>query len=82
VHPVGLEPTTYWLKARCSTLLSYGCENWLPWLGTIQRPPPYEGDALPLSYTANEKGWRISTGSNRKPSVLETDALPVELLTH
>jgi hypothetical protein len=24
VRPVGLEPTTYWLKARCSALLSYG----------------------------------------------------------
>ena len=42
------------------------------------RPLPYQGSALPLSYTGVV--WSGRRGSNPRPSAWKADALPTELL--
>ena len=52
------------VKSRLLLPLSYTREiSWLCWMGTIHRPRPYEGRALPLSYS--------TTRVNVKPLVPE-----------
>lgn len=53
VGVAGIEPATSSSRTTRATWLRYTpMRNWLPRLGTIQRPPPYQDGALPLSYAA------------------------------
>src|SRR5690606_30176549 len=64
------------------------------WTGLNRRPLPYQGSALPLSYTsllaarrrlaatAKLSGWSGRRDSNPRHSAWEADALPTELLPH
>ena len=45
-------------------------------------PLPYQGSALPLSYTGLKLIWSGRRGSNPRPSAWKADALPTELLPH
>lgn len=49
-------------------------------MGTIHRPTPYEGVALPLSYWTNANNtWQAVQGLNLRQSESKSDALPAEL---
>ncbi len=50
------------------------------WRDLNPRPLPYQGSALPLSYTGND--WSGRRGSNSRPLAWKANALPTELLPH
>lgn len=52
-------------------------EEWLQWLESNQRVRPYEGPALPLSYTAM---WSGRQDLNLRPDGSKPPTLPTELL--
>ncbi len=72
----GLEPPTCGLEGRCSIQLSYWrFRRSSSRRGLNPRPLPYQGSALPLSYTSGQARQDL----NLQPPVLETGALPIEL---
>jgi hypothetical protein len=62
--------------------------GWSSWTGLNRRPLPYQGSALPLSYTSLRTprtscprgAWSGRRDSNPRHSAWEADALPTELL--
>ena len=52
----GLEPSTPWLKVKCSTT-ELTEDTWLGWLGSDQRMTESKSVALPLGYTPIKEWW-------------------------
>ncbi len=50
------------------------------WRELNSRPLPYQGSALPLSYTGGHSFWSGRRGSNPRPLAWKANALPTELL--
>ena len=57
VTPEGLEPSTHWLKASCSTDWAMRSYIWLTWQDSNLRIPGSKPGALPLGYRSI-RWWR------------------------
>ena len=85
----GLEPSTLWLKVRCSTDWANGSYKWCRQEDLNPQPTDYKSVALPIElhrhgkcrlFHCVKKSWWRMTGSNRRPSACKADALPAELI--